>query len=778
MNARHSRIAFSARNTRSLCRLVCCWPLLACLPLACSGQESNRGPLAHEAVGALGLALELAPGETFAVVGYQIAGPQGFTRSGTIDVALSSTISATIGGLPAGGGYSITLDATSTDAATSCTGGASFDVTATQTVPVNVRLRCQEAKRTGSVALNGVLNSCPSIDGISADPAQVVVGGSVSLLAVAHDSDAGPASLGYSWSATGGTFSNASVANPKFTCTAIGPITATLTVSDGDPDANCAATLDTVITCSADEAISHPYPGITLIKRKDQLLSPTRQVKMNLVLVDLQAPQVRFKLTPVGENLPPDLFGAAGWPTPYPAFEVVRQRTSDFLESVHGQVAINSHFFAPFPVPAGSNQGDYAYLIGLAASRGNVYSGFESPFQNYAIVSDAPAINIDRNNQASVVHRDPAFADGKHVLENVTLFNALSGSAQIITSGVKSVPQYKDASHPEAPLIGNATYSNSNSWYNLVNSRTAIGLTRDQRTLVLFTVDIRPTSGAERSQGMTVAEVADVLLGYGVWDALNLDGGGSTSMAMQDPADNVRKAINVSSDSTLGRVQGSNLAVYSDGISPVTSVLAAPAPNAFGWHNNPVTLSLAATDLRNGIAGELPGWVERLHYSMSGAQVESEQIVEGQTASVAVVMPGITTVNYFASDAAGNDEAARNLSVRLDPNPPLLDGMPASDCALSPESGALVQVARVTASDDLSGLVPGSFQVTATSSDPTDPNLPDVRITQDGPSSFTVAVRAAKRNPGPARVYTITASVQDLAGNARSASATCVVAEP
>jgi exopolysaccharide biosynthesis protein len=87
------------------------------------------------------------------------------------------------------------------------------------------------------------------------------------------------------------------------------------------------------------------------------------------------------------------------------------------------------------------------------------------------------------------------------------------------------------------PLVGPgpANYSNSNSWYNLINARTAIGLTQDKRTLVLFTVDVRPTSGADRSQGMRVGEVADVLLQYGVWNALNLDGGGSTSMAMQGP---------------------------------------------------------------------------------------------------------------------------------------------------------------------------------------------------------------------------------------------------
>jgi hypothetical protein len=87
-------------------------------------------------------------------------------------------------------------------------------------------------------------------------------------------------------------------------------------------------------------------------------------------------------------------------------------------------------------------------LIGLAASDGNVYSSFESPVQSYAIVTDAPAINIDPMNRVSVVHRNPAFADGTHLLESVRLWNALAGSAQIVTDGVKTIPSYKDSLHP------------------------------------------------------------------------------------------------------------------------------------------------------------------------------------------------------------------------------------------------------------------------------------------------------------------------------------------
>ena len=56
--------------------------------------------------------------------------------------------------------------------------------------------------------------------------------------------------------------------------------------------------------------------------------------------------------------------------------------------------------------------------------------------------------------------------------------------------------------------------------------RSAIGLSRDTETLYLITVDGRQTS----SIGMTQTELADFLIEKGIYSALNLDGGGSTTM--------------------------------------------------------------------------------------------------------------------------------------------------------------------------------------------------------------------------------------------------------
>jgi hypothetical protein len=139
----------------------------------------------------------------------------------------------------------------------------------------------------------------------------------------------------------------------------------------------------------AQTVVTPLFPGITHIRRTEQLPSfqcpgcpaPTpnpRLARMNILLIDLTSPAVHFKLTPPGENLPAVAPGSTTPNWPVVPFEVVRQRTLDFLNTSHAQAAVNVHFFAPFPVPGGSTQSAYAYVIGLAASRGKVYSGFES----------------------------------------------------------------------------------------------------------------------------------------------------------------------------------------------------------------------------------------------------------------------------------------------------------------------------------------------------------------------------------------------------------------
>jgi len=78
----------------------------------------------------------------------------------------------------------------------------------------------------------------------------VFVGGDISLTATAHDADSAPATLAYQWTASSGTIASPAAATTRFTCAAAGPATLTLTVSDGDTAAGCAATSTIAVNCS------------------------------------------------------------------------------------------------------------------------------------------------------------------------------------------------------------------------------------------------------------------------------------------------------------------------------------------------------------------------------------------------------------------------------------------------------------------------------------------------------------------------------------------------
>src|ERR1035437_1098832 len=139
------------------------------------------------------------------------------------------------------------------------------------------------------------------------------------------------------------------------------------------------------IWCSwlpAADTVQHPFRGVTYIERVE---TAPRALRMHIVKIDLAAPGIAFKLSPPGGKL-----------------ETVRQTTLEFLLQEHAQIAVNAHYFLPWP-----SSSPEASLVGFAASNGTVYS---------------------------------AFADGKHILEPVKVWNAVAGSAQIVTGGVKTIP--------------------------------------------------------------------------------------------------------------------------------------------------------------------------------------------------------------------------------------------------------------------------------------------------------------------------------------------------
>ena len=217
------------------------WSIVGCSAV---DTTANR-PDARDEAGSIGLALQTG-GVTLNSVSFTIIGT-GYTKSGTINLTNSSVLSAVIGGIPVGTGYSISLNASdATNAAVTCTGSASFDIAAGATTSTQVKLQCKTPPKTGSVMVNGTLNVCPAIDSLSIAPAETTVGNAVGLAASGSDADRMPSALSYAWTSSAGTISGASTASASLTCTAVGPVTVTLTVSDGD----CSDTLSQTVTCS------------------------------------------------------------------------------------------------------------------------------------------------------------------------------------------------------------------------------------------------------------------------------------------------------------------------------------------------------------------------------------------------------------------------------------------------------------------------------------------------------------------------------------------------
>ncbi|HWQ93613.1 MAG TPA: phosphodiester glycosidase family protein [Clostridia bacterium] len=163
--------------------------------------------------------------------------------------------------------------------------------------------------------------------------------------------------------------------------------------------------------------------------------------------------------------------------------EVNARTTSEFLSEFKCQLAINGSVFDVF---AKSNAHPMD-IQGLSLSRGDLYS---EP-------NEWDALLISSNRQARVA-RSPIDTHG--------VWNGLSGFFASLYHGT-NYGTMKDR-HP----------------------RTLAGVTRDGSYLLLLAIDGRQPG---YSDGATTAEAAEWMFKLGAFDALNLDGGGSTALVVQ-----------------------------------------------------------------------------------------------------------------------------------------------------------------------------------------------------------------------------------------------------
>lgn len=99
-------------------------------------------------------------------------------------------------------------------------------------------------------------------------------------------------------------------------------------------------------------------------------------------------------------------------------------------------------------------------------------------------------------------------------------------------------------------ILKNGVPTNSNINIKGDHPRTGIGITEDGKELIIATIDGRHIS----YKGVSQEVFAQILKDLGAYNAINLDGGGSTTMAVKPIEEQVAKVVNVPSDGGQRRV--------------------------------------------------------------------------------------------------------------------------------------------------------------------------------------------------------------------------------
>lgn len=119
-------------------------------------------------------------------------------------------------------------------------------------------------------------------------------------------------------------------------------------------------------------------------------------------------------------------------------------------------------------------------------------------------------------------------------------------------------------------------------------------------------------------------------------------------------------------------------------------------PTPHGWHNADATLIISAAD-EDGGSG-----VREIAFSLSGASTGGA-VVPGDAVELEITAEGTTTVEYFATDNAGNSEEPQTFEVRIDKTPPLMNASVGTPANAHGWHNTDVTV-TFAASDELSGV--------------------------------------------------------------------------
>ncbi len=135
----------------------------------------------------------------------------------------------------------------------------------------------------------------------------------------------------------------------------------------------------------------------------------------------------------------------------------------------------------------------------------------------------------------------------------------------VVRSACGGGPKLVEAGKPD---VQNVQEGIGSSFTTARHPRTAIGFTKDQKNVFLVTVDGRQPNV---SVGVSLQELAEFMATLGCWSAMNLDGGGSTTMVVDN------EVVNKPSDTAGPRTVVNSILVVSDVPSTATADGKSPA---------------------------------------------------------------------------------------------------------------------------------------------------------------------------------------------------------
>ena len=240
---------------------------------------------------------------------------------------------------------------------------------------------------------------------------------------------------------------------------------------------------------------NRPFQGISLFSET----RPEPPTHLFVAVVDLANPKVHLRVSAGG----PDPDGPGKWQT-------TLMRPTRIAAREHFDLVINGDFFRARGIKDAEGTNSlyrseiWSAVLGPAVTDGKIWATRTNP---------RPCLVVRKNGKVTIAKLSELSADDWEVV---------SGNTMLVEDGLV-VAHSNEIRHP----------------------RTAVGLDATRTKLILLVVDGRKPGVAV---GMSYAELAAELIRLGCQQAFNLDGGGSSVMAIREPKTGEYKILNEPSD--------------------------------------------------------------------------------------------------------------------------------------------------------------------------------------------------------------------------------------